>query len=112
MIEAAIAKSRAKVAGPRGASARLGIPPSTLKSKIKQFKIEQSRFTTASCPHESCKKCRWPSIHSEECANNTRPSIRNHNGGSHVVMRVIFLSSQTIHGREALYGRCASRPLD
>ena len=48
MIEAALAKSRGRVAGPRGAAARLGIPASTLESKIKQLKIEKSRFTTAS----------------------------------------------------------------
>ncbi|HEX7139623.1 MAG TPA: sigma 54-interacting transcriptional regulator, partial [Vicinamibacterales bacterium] len=48
MIEAALAKSRGRVAGPRGAAATLGIPPSTLESKIKQLKIEKGRFTTAS----------------------------------------------------------------
>jgi formate hydrogenlyase transcriptional activator len=47
MIEAALAKSNGRVAGPRGAAAKLGIPPSTLESKIKQLKIEKSRFTTA-----------------------------------------------------------------
>lgn len=47
MIEAALAKSRGRVAGPRGAAAKLGIPPSTLESKIKQLNIEKSRFTTA-----------------------------------------------------------------
>jgi len=44
MIEAALATSQGKVAGPRGAAAKLGIPPSTLESKIKQLKIEKSRF--------------------------------------------------------------------
>jgi len=48
MIEAALAKSKGRVAGPRGAAAILGIPPSTLESKIKQMKIEKGRFTTAS----------------------------------------------------------------
>ena len=47
MIEAALAKSRGKVAGPRGAAATLGIPASTLESKIKQLGIEKRRFTTA-----------------------------------------------------------------
>ena len=37
MIEAALAKSRGKVAGPRGAAATRGIPASTLESKIKQL---------------------------------------------------------------------------
>jgi regulatory Fis family protein len=48
MIEAALAESKGRVAGPRGAAAKLGIPPSTLESKIKQLKIEKSRFSTAS----------------------------------------------------------------
>ena len=47
-IEAALAKSKAGVAGPRSAAAKLGIPPSTLESKIKQLKIEESRFTSGS----------------------------------------------------------------
>jgi PAS domain S-box-containing protein len=47
MIEVALAKSRGKVAGPRGAAATLGIPASTLESKIKQLGIEKRRFTTA-----------------------------------------------------------------
>jgi PAS domain S-box-containing protein len=46
MIEAALAKSRGKVAGPRGAAATLGIPASTLESKIKQLGIEKRRFTS------------------------------------------------------------------
>ena len=48
IIEAALAESKGKVAGSRGAAAKLGIPPSTLDSKIKQFKIEKHKFTTAS----------------------------------------------------------------
>ena len=48
MIEDALAKSRGTVAGPRGAAAKLGIPPSTLESKIKQLKIEKRRFMSAS----------------------------------------------------------------
>jgi DNA-binding NtrC family response regulator len=48
MIETALAKSRGKVAGPHGAAVRLGIPASTLESKIKQLGIEKRRFTTAS----------------------------------------------------------------
>ena len=46
LIEAALAKSRGKVAGTRGAAATLGIPASTLESKIKQLGIEKRRFTT------------------------------------------------------------------
>jgi transcriptional regulator with GAF, ATPase, and Fis domain len=46
MIESALGKSRGKVAGPRGAAARLGIPASTLESKIKQLRINKRRFTS------------------------------------------------------------------
>src|SRR6267142_501080 len=44
MIEAALAESRGKVAGPQGAAAKLGIPPSTLDTKIKQLGIKKHRF--------------------------------------------------------------------
>ena len=45
MIEAALTRSRGKVAGADGAAAKLGIPASTLESKIRQLKIEKRRFT-------------------------------------------------------------------
>ncbi len=48
MIENALAKSRGRVAGPRGAAAKLGIPASTLESKIKQMGIDKGRFAAAS----------------------------------------------------------------
>jgi DNA-binding NtrC family response regulator len=41
LVEAALAESTGKVAGPNGAAAKLGIPPSTLHLKIKQLKIEK-----------------------------------------------------------------------
>jgi len=44
MIEAALAESRGRVAGPSGAAARLRIPASTLESKIKALKIRKSQF--------------------------------------------------------------------
>jgi len=44
MIEAALAESKGKVAGPDGAAAKLGIPPSTLDGKIKQLKIKKYKF--------------------------------------------------------------------
>jgi DNA-binding NtrC family response regulator len=44
LIEAALAESRGKVSGPSGAAARLGIPQSTLDSKIKSLKINKHRF--------------------------------------------------------------------
>jgi DNA-binding NtrC family response regulator len=44
MIEAALAESYGRVSGPTGAAARLGIPQSTLDSKIKSLKINKQRF--------------------------------------------------------------------
>src|ERR1700756_1251079 len=46
MIEAALAESNGRVSGPRGAAAKLGIPQSTLDSKIKALKINKQRFRT------------------------------------------------------------------
>jgi transcriptional regulator with GAF, ATPase, and Fis domain len=44
IIEAALGESRGRVAGRLGAAAKLGIPSSTLESKIKLLKIKKSRF--------------------------------------------------------------------
>jgi formate hydrogenlyase transcriptional activator len=44
IIEAALAESNGKVAGPEGAAAKLGIPRSTLDSKIKQLNIKKHKF--------------------------------------------------------------------
>jgi transcriptional regulator with GAF, ATPase, and Fis domain len=46
MIEAALAETKGRVSGPLGAAARLGIPQSTLDSKIKALKINKQRFRT------------------------------------------------------------------
>jgi transcriptional regulator with GAF, ATPase, and Fis domain len=46
MIEAALTESRGRVSGPAGAAARLGVPASTLESKIRTFKISKHRFKT------------------------------------------------------------------
>jgi len=43
-IEAALVETRGRVSGPSGAAARLGIPPSTLESKIRSLKISKYRF--------------------------------------------------------------------
>src|SRR4030088_2278575 len=43
IIETALAESKGKVAGPEGAAAKLGIPRSTLDSKIKQLRIKKRR---------------------------------------------------------------------
>jgi formate hydrogenlyase transcriptional activator len=43
-IEAALTKSKGRVAGPFGAAGRLGVPASTLESKIKALRIDKRRF--------------------------------------------------------------------
>jgi len=43
-IGAALAETRGRVSGPSGAAARLGIPPSTLESKIRSMNINKYRF--------------------------------------------------------------------
>jgi DNA-binding NtrC family response regulator len=44
MIETALAECRGKVADPKVAAAKLGIPRSTLDSKIKQLKINKNKY--------------------------------------------------------------------
>ncbi len=46
MIEEALKASHGRVFGPTGAAAKLGIPRSTLESKIKSLKIDKNRFKT------------------------------------------------------------------
>jgi transcriptional regulator with GAF, ATPase, and Fis domain len=46
LIEAALAESKVRVSGPVGAAAKLGMPPSTLDSKIRALKIDKHRFYT------------------------------------------------------------------
>jgi formate hydrogenlyase transcriptional activator len=48
-VEAALAASKGRVSGPTGAAARLGVPRSTLESKIRSLKVDKHRFRT----HES-----------------------------------------------------------
>ena len=47
MIEAALHECGGRVFGPSGAAARLGMPRSTLESKIRSLKINKNRFRTA-----------------------------------------------------------------
>jgi PAS domain S-box-containing protein len=47
MIENALTESRGLVSGPRGAAASLGIPRSTLESRIKSLNINKNRFRSA-----------------------------------------------------------------
>jgi PAS domain S-box-containing protein len=44
LIEAALAKSKGRIAGASGAAAKLGIPRQTLESKIQSFGIDKHRF--------------------------------------------------------------------
>ena len=44
MIEAALAAAGGRVSGPSGAAAKLGLPPSTLESKIRSLKTSKQRF--------------------------------------------------------------------
>jgi formate hydrogenlyase transcriptional activator len=46
MIETALKESRGRVFGPTGAAAKLGIPRSTLESRIRSLKIDKHRFKT------------------------------------------------------------------
>ena len=45
-IEAALNRAKGRVSGPTGAAAALGLPASTLDSKIKALKIDKRRFQT------------------------------------------------------------------
>jgi len=44
LIEAELTRSRGRIAGHQGAAAILGVPVSTLESRIKTLKIDKSRF--------------------------------------------------------------------
>jgi PAS domain S-box-containing protein len=46
MVEEALRASRGRVFGPTGAAAKLGIPRTTLESKIKSLNIDKNRFRT------------------------------------------------------------------
>ncbi len=43
-IEAALRTSRGRVAGPEGAARRLGLPASTLESRIQRLGVDKHRF--------------------------------------------------------------------
>jgi len=46
LIESALAETRGRIAGPSGAAAKLGIPRSTLETKIRKLGIKKHRFRT------------------------------------------------------------------
>jgi PAS domain S-box-containing protein len=47
LIESALAQSRGRIAGPAGAAAKLGVPRSTLETKIRRLGIVKHRFKSA-----------------------------------------------------------------
>jgi hypothetical protein len=47
MIEAALRECKGRVCGPAGAASKLGMPRSTLESKIRSLRIDTNRFRTA-----------------------------------------------------------------
>jgi formate hydrogenlyase transcriptional activator len=47
IIGAALAETKGRVSGPSGAAAKLGIPPSTLESRIRSMNINKYSFKTA-----------------------------------------------------------------
>jgi PAS domain S-box-containing protein len=44
VIEGALSQARGRVSGPQGAATKLGVPPSTLESRIKALKIDKRKF--------------------------------------------------------------------
>jgi PAS domain S-box-containing protein len=53
MIEAALRECGGRVSGASGAAARLGLPGSTLESKIRSMKIDKNRFLKGTGPSKS-----------------------------------------------------------
>jgi DNA-binding NtrC family response regulator len=47
LIESALAETRGRIAGPAGAAAKLGIPRSTLETKIRRLGIKKHKFNSA-----------------------------------------------------------------
>jgi transcriptional regulator with GAF, ATPase, and Fis domain len=58
LIEAALEETKGRVAGPFGAAGKLGMPPSTLESKIKSLNIDKRRFKPVPRPrnHEALSR--------------------------------------------------------
>jgi formate hydrogenlyase transcriptional activator len=55
LIEAALAETRGRISGPDGAARRLGVPRTTLESKIKSPRIDKYRFRVEA--RELSSKC-------------------------------------------------------
>lgn len=62
-IRAALAETRGRVSGPLGAAAKLGMPPSTLESKIRAMNIDKYRFKISDASARSDRiRARFPQI--------------------------------------------------
>ena len=59
IIEAALAESRGRIAGPRGAAAKLKVPRSTLESRIKLLNIKKTRFRFAGVSTRAKEGTAW-----------------------------------------------------
>jgi len=47
LIQSALVETKGRIAGRSGAAARLGLPPSTLESKIRALKIDKHRYRSS-----------------------------------------------------------------
>jgi formate hydrogenlyase transcriptional activator len=54
IIEAVLAETRGRVAGEHGAAAKLGVPRTTLESKIKSLRIDKNRYRSRDGNFSSC----------------------------------------------------------
>ena len=72
-IESALAECKGKISGPSGAAAKLGMPPSTLDSKIKIAEDRQTSFSERLiCPQIDQVTCKPPHQHaSSQSARNS-----------------------------------------
>jgi formate hydrogenlyase transcriptional activator len=57
MIEAALVESRGRISGPSGAAEKLGMPRTTLESKIKSLRINKHQFKCADQPLLPPERC-------------------------------------------------------
>jgi DNA-binding NtrC family response regulator len=53
MIEAALMESRGRISGPSGAAVKLGIPRTTLESRIRGLRINKHRFSEQPCENRA-----------------------------------------------------------
>ena len=56
LIEQALEESNGRVFGPTGAATRLGVPSSTLESKIKRHRINKHQYRTSSAERRDIRR--------------------------------------------------------